>query len=307
MKKILGPVLIIIAAILVYFIFIKGDDRKTKKQAEQGIERFPYPTDRLAESQADYIMADIEVGRIDLAIELVKLRRDCAGETDEAGCNERIKQLINRLPGKDKQKLLDIFDQYLQFEAKTRQNLPENFASLSQVEKYRLMKKARRDFFGEQTAQLIFGLEEARIALQEEQVKFNSPEYTRLPVDERMRLYADRKKEILGPYYQTTLEREPADMKYGTELMLHQTEMAKMSDAERGKATQELRVKYFGEAMAGRMAEDEARQNKAFAEEGAKMDQFLAAEKAYLDKNQSLTDEQRRAGVDELRKKILGK
>ena len=307
MKKYLAPILIIITAILVYFIFIKGEDPKTKKQAAQGIERFPYPTDRLAESQADYIMADIQVGRIDLAIELVKLRRDCAGETDEAGCNERIKQLIHRLPGKDKQKLLDIFDQYLQFEAKTRQNLPENFASLSQVEKYQLMKKARRDFFGEDTARLIFGLEEARIALQEEQVKFNSPEYTRLPVEERMRLYAERKKEILGPYYQTTLEREPADMKYGTELQLHQTEMAKMSEAERNKATQELRVKYFGEQMANRMAEDEARHNKAFAEGNAKMDQFLAAEREYLNKNQNLTEEQRRAGIEDIRKRILGK
>lgn len=188
-----------------------------------------------------------------------------------------------------------------------RQNLPENFASLSNIEKYRLMKKARRDFFGDDTARLVFGLEEARIALQEEQTKFNTPEYTRLPVDERMRLFAERKKEILGPYYQTMLEREPADIKYGTELMLQQTEMQKMTETERAKVTQEIRVKYFGPQMAGRMAEEEERQNKAFAESNAKMDQFLAAEKDYLNKNQNLSDEARRAGIEELRQKILGK
>ncbi len=308
MKKFIAPILIIITAIFIYFIFIKGDSSKNKKQAAQGIERFPYPTDRLAESQADYVMADVQVGRIDLAIELVKLRRDCAGETDEAGCNERIKQLIQRLPGKDKQKLLEIFDQYLAFEASMRQTSPpENYAQLSDQDKYKLMKKARRDFFGEETARLIFGVEEARVALQEEQAKFASPEYANLPVDERMRLFTERKKEILGPYYQTTLEREPADIKFGTELMLHQTEMAKMPEAERTKTTQELRVKHFGEHMANRMAEDEARQNQAFAESNAKMDQFLAAEKEYLQKNQNLSEAQRLAGVEDLRKKILGK
>lgn len=307
MKKYLTPILIIIAAIFIYFIFIKGESNKAQKQAAQGIERFPYPTDRLAESQAEYVMADVQVGRIDLAVELVKLRRDCDGEGDEAACIENIKQVINRLPGKDKQKLLEILDQYLQFEAKMRQNLPENFASLSNVEKYRLMKKARRDFFGDDTARLVFGLEEARIALQEEQTKFNTPEYTRLPVDERMRLFAERKKEILGPYYQTMLEREPADIKYGTELMLQQTEMAKMNETERTKATQEIRVKYFGPQMADRMAAEEERQNKAFAESNAKMDEFLAAEKTYLEKNQNLPEEQRRAGIEDLRKRILGK
>lgn len=307
MKKYLTPILIIVTAIIIYFIFIKGESSKAQKQAAQGIERFPYPTDRLAESQAEYVMADVQVGRIDLAVELVKLRRDCDGEGDEAACLENIKQVINRLPGKDKQKLLEILDQYLQFEAKMRQNLPENFASLSNIEKYRLMKKARRDFFGDDTARLVFGLEEARIALQEEQTKFNTPEYTRLPVDERMRLFAERKKEILGPYYQTMLEREPADIKYGTELMLQQTEMQKMTETERAKVTQEIRVKYFGPQMAGRMAEEEERQNKAFAESNAKMDQFLAAEKDYLNKNQNLSDEARRAGIEELRQKILGK
>lgn len=307
MKKYLTPILIIVTAIIIYFIFIKGESSKAQKQAAQGIERFPYPTDRLAESQAEYVMADVQVGRIDLAVELVKLRRDCDGEGDEAACLENIKQVINRLPGKDKQKLLEILDQYLQFEAKMRQNLPENFASLSNIEKYRLMKKARRDFFGDDTARLVFGLEEARIALQEEQTKFNTPEYTRLPVDERMRLFTERKKEILGPYYQTMLEREPADIKYGTELMLQQTEMQKMTETERAKVTQEIRVKYFGPQMAGRMAEEEERQNKAFAESNAKMDQFLAAEKDYLNKNQNLSDEARRAGIEELRQKILGK
>ena len=307
MKKYLAPTLVIITAILIYFIFIKGDDRKSKAQSAQGIERFPYPTDRLAESQSDYIMADIQVGRIDLSLELVKLRRDCAGETDEAGCNERIRQLIQRLPGKDRQKLGEIFEQYLQFEAKMRQNLPENFSSLSNAEKHQLMKKARRDFFGDDTAKLIFGLDEARIALQEEQAKFNTPEYARLPVDERMRLFADRKKEILGPYYQTTIEREPADIKYGTELMLQHHELQKMGEAERSKATHDLRVKYFGEQMANRMTEDETRQNQAFAESNAKMDQFLAAEREYLSKSQNLTDEQRRAGIEDIRKRILGK
>jgi hypothetical protein len=308
MKKYLLPVSIVITAILIYFVFIRGgDDVRKKYAAAQGIERFPYPTDRLSESQSEYIVADIQFGRINLVVELVKLRRDCAGQVDEQGCNERIRQIIGHLPGKDKQKLLEIFEQYLQFEGKAQQILPENFAQLSPRDKYQLVKKARREFFGEDTAKLIFGLEEARVTLQEEQIKFATAEYTNLPIDERMRLYTERKKEILGPYMQATIEREPADIKFGTELMLHNTEMAKMSETERTKATQDLRVKYFGEAQAQRMLEEETRQNQAMSESVGKMDQFLAAEKEYLKNNQNQTDEQRLAAIEGLRKKILGK
>lgn len=140
----------------------------------------------------------MQAGRIDLALELVRLRRDCAGEVDEQGCNERIRKLIQNLPGKDKQRLIEIFDQYLQFEAKMRQSVPENFDKLSYPEKYKLMKKARREFFGEDNAKLIFRVEEARIALQEEQSRFNTPEYANLPAEERLRMYEEKKKKFWG-------------------------------------------------------------------------------------------------------------
>jgi hypothetical protein len=107
----------------------------------------------------------------------------------------KIRQMIQNLPGKDKGRLLELFEQYLQFEEKMRQNLPANFSSCRIQEKYKLMKKARREFFGEANAKLIFGLEEARIALQEEQIKFgNCTEYANLPAEERLRLYRRAKE-----------------------------------------------------------------------------------------------------------------
>lgn len=307
LKRYRVPLVLVAAAILVYRLFFYSAEKPAAKNASQGIERFPYPTDRLSESHSDYILADVQAGRIDLALELVKLRRDCAGEVDEAGCNERIRKLIQGLPGKDKQRLIEIFDQYLQFETKMRQNPPENFAKLSYPEKYKLMKKARREFFGEDTAKLIFGVEEARIALQEEQSKFNTPEYTHLPADERLRMYEEKKKEILGAYYQSTIEREPADIKYGTDMMLRQSDFAKMPESERSRAQSELRVKYFGAAQAQQMEQEEKQALAATSEAVGKMDQFLAAERDYIQKNPGLSDEQRRAGVEDLRKKILGK
>lgn len=307
LKRYRIPLFLLIAAVLVYRLFFYSTDKSPNQNKSTGIERFPYPTDRLSESHSDYILAEVQAGRIDLALELIRLRRDCAGEVDEKGCNERIRQLILGLPGKDKQRLLEIFEQYLQFESKMRQTPPENFARLSYVEKYKLMKKARREFFGEETARLVFGLEEARIALQEEQSKFGTPEYVQLPVDERLRLYEDRKKEILGPYFQSTIEREPADIKYGTDLMLHQSDFAKIPESERTRLQSEMRVKYFGAAQAQKMEQEEKLAIQGDSEALGKMDQFLSAEREYIQKNQGLTDEQRRTGVEDLRKKILGR
>lgn len=308
LKRYRWPILIIIAGALCYRLFFYGDNAARNLAASQGIDRFPYPTDRLGESSGDYVIAEIQAGRIDLALELVRLRRDCVTDEIEGAeaCNERIRQLIQNLPGKDKHRILEIFDQYLQFETKMKQNAPENFARLSYAEKYKLLKKYRRDYFGEENAKLIFGVEEARIALQEEQQKFNLPEYSRLPVSERLKLFEERKKEILGPYYQTHIEREPADFKYGNELMLQQSDLLKMPETERSRVTHELRAKYFGQAQADKQDNEEKQQNQAASEANAKMDQFLAAEREYIRNNPTLSTEARLAGIENLRKSILG-
>lgn len=307
LKRYRIPLFTIIAAVLVYRLFFYSTEKAPNQNKSTGIERFPYPTDRLSESHSDYILADVQAGRIDLALELVKLRRDCAGEVDEQGCNERIRKLIQNLPGKDKQRLLELFEQYLQFETKMRQNVPENFGKLSYPEKYKLMKKARRDFFGEDNAKLLFGLEEARIALQEEQSKFGTPEYVNLPTEERLRMYDEKKKEILGQYFQSTIEREPADIKYGTDMMLRQSDFARMPETERSRVQSEMRVKYFGAAQAQKMEQDEKQALQADSEALGKMDQFLAAEREYIQKNPGLTEDQRRNGIEDLRKRILNK
>ncbi|AFM11411.1 lipase secretion chaperone [Turneriella parva] len=305
LKRYRWPLLMVVVALLGYRLFFHDPAGKAN-MAAVGIERFPYPTDRLQESQGEYLLKEIQEGRIDLPLELVRLRRDCAGELDETACHEKIRQLIQDLPGKDKGRLLELFEQYLQFEEKMRQNLPANFAQLSNQEKYKLMKKARREFFGEANANLIFGLEEARIALQEEQNKFGSFEYTNLPADERMRLYSERKKEILGPYFQATLEREPPDIKYGTELMLVQTDISRLPEVERARVLGELRVKHFGPVEAQRLEQQEKQALQADAESLAKMDRFLAAEKEYLRNNPAKSDSERQAAIEELRRKYLG-
>jgi hypothetical protein len=298
----------IFAGVLIFlgYLWYSQSSLRHTPNAAAGIERFPYPTDRIQESRNEYILADVQSGKVDLALELVRLRRDCAGELDEQACNDHIRKLIAGLSARDNQRLLEIFEQYLQFETKMRASIPENFARLSDREKYALMKKARRDFFGEETARLIFGVEEARIALQEEQAKFAAPEYANLPAHERLQLYEDRKKEIMGTYYQSTIEREPPDIKFGTEMMLQQTELAKMPEAERKRTVSEMRVKYFGAVQAARMDHEEKVQTAALSESLGKMDQFLAAEKDYLKNNPGLSDEARRAGVEDLRRRILG-
>jgi hypothetical protein len=305
LKRYRWSLLMVVVALLGYRLFFRDSAGRANKAAV-GIERFPYPTDRLQESQGEYILKEIQEGKIDLPLELVRLRRDCAGELDEAACHDKIRQMIQDLPGKDKGRLLELFEQYLQFEEKMRQNLPANFAQLSNQEKYKLMKKARREFFGEANANLIFGLEEARIALQEEQNKFGTAEYANLPAEERMRLYSERKKDILGPYFQATLEREPPDIKYGTELMLVQTDLTRLPEGERARVLGDLRVKHFGPVEAQRLEQQEKQALQADAESLARMDRFLAAEKDYLSNNPSKSDSERQAAIEELRRKYLG-
>lgn len=291
----------ILAGALCYRLFFYDD--KPAATAAHGVERFPYPTDNLRESHAEYIFRDIEVGRIDLALELIRLRRDC--ETEGDACNDSIRQLISGLPSKDKARLAELFEKYLLFEKQMRENPPANFAKLDYAAKYKLMKKARRDYFGAENAQLIFGFEEARVGLQEEQQKFTLPQYANLPLPARIKLYEEKKKELLGAYYQTALEREPVDLKYGTELMLSQQELMRLPEADRAQATHEMRVKHFGQAQADRITREEKAQSQQFAETNAKVDQFLAAEKEFNRVNAALSDKERAAGIEELRKKIL--
>ena len=54
------------------------------------------------------------------------------------------------------------------------------------------------------------------------------------------------------------------------------------------------------------MEQEEKQALQADSEALGKMDQFLAAEREYIQKNPGLTDEARRNGIEDLRKKILG-
>jgi hypothetical protein len=83
-------------------------------------------------------------------------------------------------------------------------------------------------------------------------------------------------------------------------------DLAKIPETERAKITHDLRVKYFGQAQADKIDQEEKIQNQATSETNAKMDQFLAAEKEYIRNNPTLSPEARLAGVENLRKSILG-
>lgn len=89
--------------------------------------------------------------------------------------------------------------------------------------------------------------------------------------------------------------------------MLRQSDFAKMPETERSRIQSEMRVKYFGAAQAQKMEQEEKQALQADSEALGKMDQFLAAEREFIQKNPGLTDEARRNGIEDLRKKILGR
>jgi hypothetical protein len=104
LKRYRWSLLMVVVALLGYRLFFRDSAGRANKAAV-GIERFPYPTDRLQESQGEYILKEIQEGKIDLSP-----WSSCAcgaivpASSMRQQCHDKIRQLIQDLPGKDKGK-----------------------------------------------------------------------------------------------------------------------------------------------------------------------------------------------------------
>ncbi|WP_061220976.1 lipase secretion chaperone [Leptospira borgpetersenii] len=192
----------------------------------------------------DELLRYASTGEVNLVSELWALRRECPEDLIYEQCNEVIRAFIaDHYSGKEVEYLMNLFSSYLKYEITMREF--EFSDDLSNAEKYELIKKKRREFFSDNDAQLIFGLEEAEETYRNSLGGFLIDTES-LNGEQRIQKYEEFRKNVYGRYYNTVKKRESKYSTYETEMFLREDELERMSLADRNNKTKYMREKYFG-------------------------------------------------------------
>ncbi|EMF92215.1 hypothetical protein LEP1GSC005_0326 [Leptospira santarosai str. ST188] len=192
----------------------------------------------------DELLRYASTGEINLVSELWALRKECPEDLIREQCNEVIRAFIaDHYSGKEVEYLMNLFSNYLKYETTMREF--EFSDKLNNVEKYDLIKKKRREFFSDNDAQLIFGLEEAEQTYRDSLGGFLIDTES-LSGEQRMQRYEEFRKNVYGQYYNTVKKKESKYAVYETEMFLRENELERMSLSDRNDKTKHIREKYFG-------------------------------------------------------------
>lgn len=302
---------ILIAGILVYYLFLGAEDAK---QTALKMENWnaPFPTSPELVEQVftmfddedmptyEEFMSGLSSGKINLIWELWRLRRSCPAEMDRYQCNSRIiTYLLEKYPGAGGEKLAGLIRRYLTYEeimSETR--MPDD---LTMRQRYDLMREKRKDIFNAAEEALVFGMEEAKMDLADRGAAFVK-DTAGMPGDQRVKAYEEMRKKTMGPYYDAFIKDEPSFDRYETEIFLRDSDFSKASSQEQTALTHSIRVRYFGEAGAARMAAAE----KELATEEQQEKNYQTAEEKFLKENPSLSEAQREAALKKLRSQYMG-
>ncbi|MDV6236622.1 lipase secretion chaperone [Leptospira ellisii] len=323
-ERITFPVLVgLIAAVLialVWFVFFnpssgsKGsssdsDAEFTLQRSESGewvLNQAVVDTSRrIFDENGDWLSFDeliqyASTGEVNLVSELWALRRQCPENSGFEQCNEIIRAFIaDHYSGKDAEYLMKLFSGYLKYETVMREyELPDK---LNRAEKYELVKRKRREFFSENDAKLVFGMEEAEETFRDSLGGFLK-ETESLSGDKRMERYDEFRKNVYGQYYNTLKTREPKFNTYETEMFLREKELEKMNLSDKTGKTRSIREKYFGKDGADRIdavyKEIEEREKKEKSTQNEEAD--------WIRKNSNIKGDAREKALMEIRIRNLG-
>ncbi|XDD49738.1 lipase secretion chaperone [Leptospira sp. WS92.C1] len=317
---IIGFVFVILIA-LIWFLFFNGnpsskdfssnaDTEFTLQRSESGewiLNQAVVDTSRrIFDENGNWLSFDellqyASTGEVNLVSELWGLRRQCPENVAYEQCNEIIRAFIaDHYSGKDAEYLMKLFSGYLKYETTMREF--EFSDKLSRSEKYELVKKKRREFFSDQDAKLIFGMEESEETYRDSLGGFLKNTES-LNGDQRMLKYEEFRKNVYGQYYNTIKTREPKFNTYETELFIRDKELEKMNLSDRNGKTRIIREKYFGKDGADRMdtvyKEIEAREKQEKQTQNEETD--------WIQKNSNVKGEAREKALMEIRIKNMGK
>lgn len=248
----------------------------------------------------DEILKYAASGELDLVSSLWELRRKCPTDYSPEQCNDLVKAfLLEQYPGTSGERLLGLFRSYLNYETMLREF--EQPRGKDPEEIYEMIKKKRREFFSEQDAKMIFGLEEAEKDYQFGYNQFLS-ETKNLSGDKRLARLEEYKKGVYGNYYNTINKREPKFNKYETEMFFKEADLNKLSASERDPQVRAIREKYFGKDGADRI-EKVYKEIEAGKAREAETDR---EEQAWLKANPGARSEEREKALSAIRVRILG-
>lgn len=239
-------------------------------------------------------------GEINFVWELWAMRAKCPEDQTPDACDASILSFISkRYSSPEKEKLVELFKKYFQYEAEMREAGPPSSSDFQQ--KYDYFKKKRREVLGKNDAELIFGMEEAQVdflPLSHRMIAASKG----MSGDERVKQYETLKKTTYGPYYDSIVKREDKFANYQTELSLREDDLKKLSDSERRARTTAMQERYFGKDAAAQIAKAEAEE----AAEQKRLSDYEAKEKEFLTANAGLSDADKAARLKEIRVQMLG-
>lgn len=273
-------------------------------------ESYEFPSDSRQQSLSmfdenieigfDELVKLARTGKISLVSELWRMRRKCPPTMERFECNSLLRQyLLEKFPEPGNKKLADLFVKYLKYEEEMAEYyIPGN---LTLEERYERIRSKRRKFFGDGDASLLFGLEESKYDFTVSLKKFKT-DNSDLSGDEKIAAYEKMKKQVYGDYYDAVVAKEPAFIRFQTEVSLRDNDFNKLNETGKSLLTRELRVKYFGDEAAKRMEKVDG----FLANERASEEALRKAETKLLKDNPELTGAKKDQKLKELRIKHLG-
>lgn len=266
-----------------------------------------YQTESLTEygteSEEGSILARVRDGRVDLQLELRRLRAACPDPANQVSCDEHVVRTLAKIPEPDGSRLLGLFRTFQEYERVLAGHSPR--PGLSPEQRYALLRELRVRLFGPEDARLVFGVEEANYAYQNLLRRALAGEF-RGAHSARVEAFESERQKLFGEFYGTLLRKEGPNRRYAMELVLMENDLSGLSEAARNAALRDLRVRHFGAVAADRMEAQAAAKAESVRRSEQRLDEFLAAEQKLLRENPGLSGSEKRARIEALRKEHLG-
>ena len=158
-------------------------------------------------------------GQINLIATLIEIRQQCPRQWQLHKCNEKTRQFITqRFQDKNQQDLLNLYDQYIQYENDLYSS--EILQRLDLKSSYEAMQALREQYFDYETRSWLFGMQDARMAYEFAKRDFLEYQADRLDVEERLAGLEEIRKETLGSYLELFNEQGNQKDYYQTQLDL---------------------------------------------------------------------------------------